>query len=264
MNDGHSSHPEFVRYYVEASLTEKARQRAASILAAVMRERASRGASVERLAVADIGCNAGTQSRVWLEAGHLVEGLDISSDLVEVASRRNSEFAGRARFQVGNATRLPWSDAKFDVCLMPELLEHVLDLEAALREAVRVLKLGGTLFLTTTNWLCPVQQEFNLPGYSWYPGWLKKIFLKKALSTSPQLANYATHPAYHWFSYYQLRRYLVRLSITARDRFDVADMTNRPPVVVAALRLIRALPPLRLAAHVLTEGTIVVGEKRPQ
>jgi 2-polyprenyl-3-methyl-5-hydroxy-6-metoxy-1,4-benzoquinol methylase len=53
-----------------------------------------------------------------------------------------------------------------DVCLLPELLEHVADWQSCLNEAARVLRPGGLLYLSTTNVLCPRQQEFNLPLYS--------------------------------------------------------------------------------------------------
>jgi 2-polyprenyl-6-hydroxyphenyl methylase/3-demethylubiquinone-9 3-methyltransferase len=45
--------------------------------------------------------------------------------------------------------RLPLRDEVADVVVAGEVLEHVTDLEAAVREACRVLKPGGTLVLDT-------------------------------------------------------------------------------------------------------------------
>ena len=215
----------------------------------------------DNLLVADIGCNAGTQSRCWLEKGHSVRGLDISRDLVSVARERNREFGDRARFEVGSATDLPWDDETFDVCLLPELLEHVDDWQSCLEEAVRVLKRGGSLYVSTTNVLCPVQQEFNLPGYSWYPGFLKRYYEKCARTTRPELVNFASYPAVHWFSPYGLSRFLKHRNVTTLDRFDLIDLSSKGRAARIAVALIRVLPPLRLLGHVLTPSTVLVGTK---
>lgn len=259
--DAHANDPRFVAYYEAASATERAHARAASIMATVLRVRRERGFETAALAVADIGCNAGTQSRCWLEAGHRVSGIDISRDLVELARERNEPYAARADFQVGSAARLPWSDHSFDVCLLPELLEHVDDWASCLSEAARVLRPRGSLYLSTTNVLCPVQQEFSLPLYSWYPGWVKKRFVQRAMTDSPQLANFASYPAVHWFSPYRLKRFLENLSVEALDRFDVVDLGAQSQLGRLALYCIRGVRLLRLIGHVLTPSTVLIGFK---
>lgn len=258
----HENDPRFVEYYAEESATEKAAERAAAIMNALMKVRARLGDRVDNLLVADIGCNAGTQSRCWLNQGHTVRGVDISQDLVELARTRTAEYADKAEFQVGSATELPWESSQFDVCLLPELLEHVEDWKKCVEEAVRVLKPGGTLFLSTTNVLCPKQQEFTLPLYSWYPAPIKRHFVRKSMTTAPQLVNFATYPAFHWFSPYGLKRTLAELGVDAMDRFDIIDVTDRGVGVKAAIGAIRALPPLRFVGHVLTPATIIVGRKK--
>ena len=259
-DSAHDNDPRFVDYYAHESLTEKATQRANGILRAVLRMRARLGDRGDDLLVADIGCNAGTQSRCWLAEGHRVSGIDISRDLVELARQRNAAYGDRAQFDVASATALPWAAGKFDVCLLPELLEHVDDWQSCLDEAIRVLKPGGSLYLSTTNVLCPKQQEFTLPLYSWYPGWAKKICERKALTDSPQLANFASYPAVHWFSPYGLKTYLAARGVRAFDRFDLIDPTGRgaaPRAILAAVRL----PPLRFLGHVLTPSTTLFGRK---
>lgn len=261
MDDAHENDPRFVDYYAQASLTDRAAQRAKGIMSAVLRTRLRQGDPVDHLLVADIGCNAGTQSRCWLEQGHEVRGVDISRELVELARTRNADFGSKAHFEIASATALPWESSQFDICLLPELLEHVDDWQSCVTEAVRVLKPGGSLFLSTTNVLCPVQQEFTLPLYSWYPGWVKDYCVRRACSDRPQWANFATYPAVHWFSPYGLKRFLASLGTEASDRFDVIDTEGRGRLARTAVYLIRALAPLRFLAHVLTPSTIIVGRK---
>ena len=54
---------------------------------------------------------------------------------------------------LAHAESLPFHDSCFDVIIMLDVLEHVADAEAALRECVRVLKSGGKLVITTPNTL---------------------------------------------------------------------------------------------------------------
>lgn len=258
---GENNDPRFVKYYEEASSTEQARQRFRGIRQAVLRSRRHFSLESDQLIVADIGCNAGAQCECWLEAGHTVRGIDISSELVRIATQRNEAFGQRALFQVGSATSLPWADETIDICLLTELLEHVEDWETCLNEAVRVLKRGGSIFVSTTNVLCPSQQEFALPAYSWYPSWAKRHFVQLAKSTSPALANYATHPAYHWFSPYSLSSYLSGNSVTTQDRFDLIDTANKGPLARALVGLARNASFMRFLGHCLTPGTLLVGHK---
>ena len=260
--DCHDNDPRFVEYYASESATATAVERSIGIMRAVLRVRAGFGDNVNDLLVGDIGCNAGTQSRCWLSEGHRVRGVDISRDLIALARQRNADFESRARFDVGSATSLPWDSAQFDVCLLPELLEHVDDWRSCLAESIRVLKPGGTLFVSTTNVLSPRQQEFTLPLYSWYPSWMKKICVRKALTDAPQLANFATYPAVHWFSPYSIRKFLSEHDVDGFDRFDVVDMSGRGALTRALLASVKALPVLRFIGHVLTPATIIIGRKR--
>jgi ubiquinone/menaquinone biosynthesis C-methylase UbiE len=256
-----TSDPNFVAYYEQASLSEETKARFETVRDKVLALIERSGRPAIRLKVADIGCGAGTQATMWAALGHEVFGLDLNEALIAIAARRAGEGGLPIRFDVGSATALPYEDASMDVCLVPELLEHVEDWEACAREAARVLKSGGVLYLSTTNVLCPVQQEFDLPLYSWYPSALKRRYERLAVTTRPELVNHARYPAVHWFSFYGLRDYLRGLGLECFDRFDMVDGRRGGTAARIVLHAILSVPPLRWLGHVATPYTVVFAIK---
>lgn len=253
------SHEDFYAYYEKQSSGAVAQRRFETILATVLR---ALGQPARGLQVADIGCGAGTQSRIWARRGHTVFGADINEALIGLARQRAGEDGLDVHFCVASATALPWRDASMDVCIAPELLEHVADWRSCLSEMVRVLKPGGALFISTSNKLCPKQEEFTLPLYSWYPGFVKRHYEHLARTTRPELAGYATYPAVNWFTFYGLRRHLGRQGVRCLDRFDMMDLRRHGLIARAAVGLLRSLPPLRLLGHIATSYTVLLGIKK--
>ena len=130
-----------------------------------------------------------------------------------------------------------------------------------MREAARSLDVGGLLYVSTTNVLCPVQSEFNLPLYSWYPGFAKRHYERLAVTTRPALANYAKYPALNWFTFYRLRDYLAPLGFKCLDRFDMIDLHRVRPPMRPVVRMARVDRTARFFGHVLTPSTAVYAVK---
>lgn len=258
-----SSDQRFYKYYEHESLSEATQQRFKGISETLLRVVGNRD-SGGRLDVVDVGCGAGTNCRLWAELGHRVVGVDVNAPLIELARARAAEFGLNATFRVGSATKLPLPDASADVCVVAELLEHVADWQACLRECARVLRLRGVLYVSTTNKLCPRQREFVLPVYSWYPGFLKRYCEALAMTRWPALAGYATYPAVNWFTYFHLRAFLSPLGFSCMDRFDLFDlMDKRDSRRVARLlcAMVNTVPGFRLIAHAATPYTLLVAMK---
>jgi SAM-dependent methyltransferase len=70
---------------------------------------------------------------------------DYDDAMVAAARARLARFADRATVVRADATRLPFTGARFDAVLSFIMLHHVIAWEAAIDEAIRVLRPGGVL-----------------------------------------------------------------------------------------------------------------------
>ncbi len=255
----HSSHEKFYEYYAKESLSPETLRCFSSLQDMVLRVPAKTNSTGQPLDVADIGCGAGTQCLLWAERGHRVHGIDVNQPLVELAKERIAGAGYTADLRVGSAAALPWPDESVDICLAIELLEHVPEWRSCLKEFSRVLRPGGVLLLTTTNKLCPVQEEFSLPLYSCYPSPVKRYCERLARTSRPQFANYARYPPVNWFSFYGLKAELTKAGF---DRFDVTDRSVKSTLARWIILAVPTVALLRWLAHVATPGTLAVAIKR--
>lgn len=258
----HGSHQEFVDYYAKQSLNEATNIRMKNIFNCILRNLEDRHIE-QKLDILDIGCGSGVMSMMSARKGHVAHGLDINEPLLEIARQRAKAASLTIDFRLGSAACLPWQNNSMDVCIAPELLEHVADWESCIQEFARVIRPNGILFISTSNKLCPKQEEFNLPFYSWYPCFLKRHFENLAKTTRPDLVNFATYPAVNWFSFFQLKKYLATLNLDTYDRFDVMNLSEKSYLEKSIVKLIRNIPALRWLAHLATPSLSILAIKRP-
>ena len=109
--------------------------------------------------VLDMGCGAAGKSLYYLSIGAArVVGVDIVPHYQEEAEAfaRELGFGDRFTFLLGDALRLPIPDDSFDVVIMNDFMEHIRNPEGALREALRVLKPGGRIYLNFPPYYHPI------------------------------------------------------------------------------------------------------------
>ena len=99
--------------------------------------------------VLDVGCGTGEYVRRANELGFVASGLEPAEAMRAVAINKNPG----ASIVSGVATELPYPDESFDLVICIEVLRYLdrSDIRRALRELRRVLRPGGTLFLTMVN-----------------------------------------------------------------------------------------------------------------
>jgi ubiquinone/menaquinone biosynthesis C-methylase UbiE len=104
--------------------------------------------------VLEIGCGAGAVLGVLARAfgGIAVAGIDREPRQIAFAQRHLAKLAEHANLRVGDAAALPWPDASFDHAMTMWFLEHLREPLPALREARRVLRPGGTITCTETDY----------------------------------------------------------------------------------------------------------------
>jgi len=105
-------------------------------------------------AILDLGCGGGHLVRdIALavgESGRAV-GLDASPDQLESAAALCADLAS-VEFIEGSASDMVFEDASFDSLASIQMLEYIVDVNAALAEARRVLKSGGRAVLVSVLW----------------------------------------------------------------------------------------------------------------
>lgn len=89
-----------------------------------------------------------------------VTATDISQEAIGYAASRYPAVD----FRLASGTSLPFADESFDAAISFQVIEHIDDAATFLKELRRVLRQGGTLYLTTPNRklrLLPFQKPWN-------------------------------------------------------------------------------------------------------
>ena len=144
--------------------------------------------SLEDQRVLDLGCGVGEYVRGFAREGANSVGLDVELPRLVEARQRSSDSQGRERpgegpqrteFLAGAGEALPFADASLDVVVLNEVIEHVDDDRATLREVARVLTADGRCVIFAPNRLYPFETHGiylgkryvfgNIPFVNWLP-----------------------------------------------------------------------------------------------
>lgn len=109
-----------------------------------------------KLRILDVGCGTGANLEMLSQFGE-AEGVDVSDDALEFCRRKG------LKAQKGLAETLPYADETFDLTTALDVVEHLDDDIAGLREMLRVTKRGGysLIFVPAFMWLWGVQDDIS-------------------------------------------------------------------------------------------------------
>lgn len=112
------------------------------------------------LSLLDVGAGPGsiTADLAALVSPGRVIALETSTEVL-AATRRGVAGAGNVEFAVGDVHDLPFDDDTFDVVHAHQVLQHVADPVAALRELLRVCRPGGVVAV----------RDADYAAFTWYP-----------------------------------------------------------------------------------------------
>ena len=102
--------------------------------------------------VLDVGCGGGILTEAVARQGAEIVGIDASGRLIRTAQRHAAQSGLYIPYLTGEIDKVKeLSGEKFDVILAMELVEHVVDYPAVIRECAGLLKTGGIMILSTIN-----------------------------------------------------------------------------------------------------------------
>ena len=185
--------------------------------------------------VLDAGCGAGEYVAALGDRGARVIGIEHEDEKVRAWNERHPDDP---RVRQGNLEALNLASESFDVALLNEVLEHVPDEMAALRELHRVLRPGGTLLIFSPNRLYPFETHgvdsqrtgariapLLTFGYPWLPLGLTRRWVR------PWARNYWPH---------ELSQLVREAGFDVRRRYYVwqtfENISGRQPRAIALIR----------------------------
>ena len=108
------------------------------------------------LKILDVGCGTGANLEMLAQFG-TAEGVDVSDDALEFCRQKG------LKVQKGLAETLPYDDNSFDLTTALDVIEHLDDDIAGLKEMHRVTRRGGysLIFVPAFMWLWGVQDDIS-------------------------------------------------------------------------------------------------------
>ena len=106
--------------------------------------------------ILDVGCGTGANLEMLSQYGE-AEGVDVSDDALEFCRKKG------LKVHKGLAEKLPYEDESFDLTTALDVVEHLDDDIAGLKEMHRVTKRGGysLIFVPAFMWLWGVQDDIS-------------------------------------------------------------------------------------------------------
>jgi ubiquinone/menaquinone biosynthesis C-methylase UbiE len=175
--------------------------------------------------ILEIGCGRGVFAR-WLSRrfpSSEIVAVDFSEMSISIAQKRSGPSYPQLHFQVCSGEALSFAENTFDLVVSCECLEHVPHPARMASEICRVLRPGGSLFLTTENYLNGM-----------FLMWMKSWITGKPIDTGSGI-----QPHENFFLFWRVKRLLekagLRISHTESSHFQWLMLPRTDPAKLATL-----------------------------
>lgn len=144
--------PGYERYYRYSQLVKKVRNplgllsNSESVYWSVAQALKQYFSGNTAVSVLEIGSGLGYLTYALNKAGYSAKGIDISEDAVAKANQRYGNY-----FEYKNLFKIVEEDERYDCVIMTEVIEHVEEPVSFIEAALKLLKPGGKLIVTTPN-----------------------------------------------------------------------------------------------------------------
>ena len=112
----------------------------------------------------DAGCGTGRYALELARRGYVVRGVDLSPELIDIATRAIGDSIGRVSFSVGDIARLPTS--RYVAILCRGVLNDIIDdagRDAIFRAFAEALQPNGVLILDVREWGASFERKTREP-----------------------------------------------------------------------------------------------------
>jgi SAM-dependent methyltransferase len=194
--------------------------------------------------ILEIGSGTGALLNRLRSQGCRIQGVDVNARLIG----EGRAWFGELPVQQVDGTALPFADRRFDIVMSFDVLEHIPDTDAHLREVRRVLKPGGTYLLQTPNkWTNVIFETIRWRSFTKFRHDHCSLHslgeLRRRLASHGFATRSFAIPVVNQFFRQKVRRHLgwpglAALTIANPDRLPLALRTN----LYVAATLTDALP----------------------
>ncbi len=153
--------------------------------------------------VLEIGFGNAAYAAAFARAGGIVHGLEVNEVLLSIGREHIRSQSLSADLRLYDGVHFPYENDTFDHIYMISVLEHVSRPKEVLSEASRVLKPGGTFYISFPNRWAPRETHSGVWLISYLPLRVAEIVFRRLLRR-----NTVRELNLHFISYWSFRRML--------------------------------------------------------
>lgn len=108
----------------------------------------------KKLNIIDVGCGPGRYVYDLANSGHIVTGIDISKDMINIARKKNYNLKNKTKFIVGDYLKKNFVK-KFDYAILNGFFDYIEKPELVFKKLNKDCKIFVCSFPKLYNWLTP-------------------------------------------------------------------------------------------------------------